>query len=64
MEQRARAWFAHLAKALRVFPGGVGTLDELTEVITLARTKKIERKIPILLYGVRSSISKRCCATK
>ena len=46
-----KLWFAHLAKALIVFPGGFGTLDELTEIITLAQTKKLERQIPILLYG-------------
>ena len=46
-----KLWFAHLAKALIVFPGGFGTLDEMTEIITLAQTKKLERKIPIFLYG-------------
>jgi uncharacterized protein (TIGR00730 family) len=46
-----KLWFAHLARALIVFPGGFGTLDELTEIITLAQTKKLERRIPILLYG-------------
>jgi uncharacterized protein (TIGR00730 family) len=46
-----KLWFAHLARALIVFPGGFGTLDELTEIITLAQTKKLEREIPILLYG-------------
>ena len=44
-------WFAYLAKALVVFPGGFGTLDELTEILTLAQTKKLENKILILLYG-------------
>jgi len=46
-----KLWFAHLARALIVFPGGFGTLDELMEILTLAQTHKLERKIPILLYG-------------
>src|ERR1700731_1345835 len=46
-----KLWFAHLARALVAFPGGFGTFDELTEIITLAQTKKLEREIPILLYG-------------
>lgn len=44
-------WFAYLAKALVVFPGGFGTLDELSELLTLAQTKKLENKILIVLYG-------------
>jgi hypothetical protein len=46
-----KLWFAHLARALAVFPGGFGTLDELMEMLTLMQTRKIARKLPIVLYG-------------
>ena len=46
-----KLWFAHLARALIVFPGGFGTLDELTEILTLAQTRKLDRPIPVILYG-------------
>ena len=44
-------WFAYLAKALVVFPGGFGTLDEMFELLTLSQTEKLAKKIPILIYG-------------
>jgi uncharacterized protein (TIGR00730 family) len=46
-----KLWFAHLARALVVFPGGFGTLDELAEILTLQQTGKFDRRIPVLLYG-------------
>jgi uncharacterized protein (TIGR00730 family) len=46
-----KLWFSHLARALVVFPGGFGTLDELWEILTLTQTRKLDREIPIVLYG-------------
>ena len=44
-------WFAYLAKALVVFPGGFGTLDEMFELLTLAQTEKLAKKITVVIYG-------------
>ena len=44
-------WFAYLAKGLIVFPGGFGTMDELSEILTLVQTQKLMKRMVIILYG-------------
>ncbi len=44
-------WFVYLAKALVIFPGGFGTMDEMFDVLTLVQTGKSRKRMPVLLYG-------------
>lgn len=44
-------WFAYMAKALVIFPGGFGTIDEMFEILTLAQTHKLEKQLTVIVYG-------------
>ncbi len=46
-----KLWFAYMSKALVVFPGGFGTLDEMFEILTLTQTHKLAKKITVIIYG-------------
>jgi uncharacterized protein (TIGR00730 family) len=46
-----KLWFVYLAKAAVIFPGGFGTLDEMMELLTLIQTRKVEKPVPMVVYG-------------
>jgi len=46
-----KLWFVYLAKAVVIFPGGFGTLDEFMEVLTLIQTQKVQKQVPMVIYG-------------
>ena len=50
-------WFFYLGKALVIFPGGFGTMDEMFELLTIVQTLKTRKYMPIILYGSEYGMS-------